>query len=98
MTIDVPCPLWVISGHFRDAHRCPLYPQKRTLRRATRMSAFCQKRTSRRARPVQCQPGTFRLYSRDMNEAFFAELSAWLTEAGLAGTSDTAIVPGFCDQ
>jgi hypothetical protein len=33
-----------------------------------------------------------------MNEAFFAELSAWLTEAGLAGTPETAIVSGFCDQ
>ena len=33
-----------------------------------------------------------------MNEAFFAELSAWLTEAGLAGTPETAIVSGFCDR
>src|SRR5215472_2212962 len=33
-----------------------------------------------------------------MNEAFFAEQSAWLTEAGLAGTPETAIVSGFCDQ
>ena len=33
-----------------------------------------------------------------MNEAFLAELSAWLTEAGLAGTSETAIVSGFCDR
>ena len=33
-----------------------------------------------------------------MNEVFFAELSAWLTEAGLAGTPETAIVSGFCDQ
>src|SRR6516165_9051412 len=41
---------------------------------------------------------TFRLYSRGMNEAFFAELSAWLTEAGLAGTPETAIVSGFCDR
>ncbi|MGB8629721.1 MAG: adenylate/guanylate cyclase domain-containing protein [Xanthobacteraceae bacterium] len=32
-----------------------------------------------------------------MNEAFFAELSAWLTQAGLAGTSETDIVSGFCD-
>ena len=31
-----------------------------------------------------------------MNEAFFAELSAWLTQAGLAGTSETDIVSGFC--
>jgi adenylate cyclase len=33
-----------------------------------------------------------------MNEAFFAELSAWLTQAGLAGTLETAIVSGFCDR
>ena len=33
-----------------------------------------------------------------MNEEFFTELSAWLTEAGLAGTSETAIVSGFCDR
>src|ERR1700741_5074944 len=33
-----------------------------------------------------------------MNEAFFAELSAWLTQAGLAGTSETDIVSGFCDR
>ncbi len=33
-----------------------------------------------------------------MNEAFFAELSAWLTHAGLAGTSETDIVSGFCDR
>src|SRR5262249_44663928 len=33
-----------------------------------------------------------------MNEAFFAELSAWLTEAGLASTPETAIVSGFCDR
>ena len=33
-----------------------------------------------------------------MNENFFAELSAWLTEAGLAGTSESDIVSGFCDR
>jgi len=33
-----------------------------------------------------------------MNEAFFAELSAWLTQAGLAGTSEMDIVSGFCDR
>ena len=41
---------------------------------------------------------TFRLYSRGVNEAFFAELSAWLTQAGLAGTPETDIVSGFCDR
>jgi hypothetical protein len=33
-----------------------------------------------------------------MNEEFFTELSAWLTEAGLAGTPDTVIVSEFCDR
>ena len=33
-----------------------------------------------------------------MNEDFFTELSAWLTLAGLAGTSETDIVSGFCDR
>ena len=31
-----------------------------------------------------------------MDVARFAELSAWLTEAGLAGESETEIVDGFC--
>src|ERR1700760_4106122 len=33
-----------------------------------------------------------------MNEAFFAEVSAWLTQAGLAGTPETDIVNGFCER
>ena len=33
-----------------------------------------------------------------MNEAFFAELSEWLTQAGLAGTPETDIVSGFCER
>src|SRR5262245_45618238 len=33
-----------------------------------------------------------------MNESFFAEMSAWLTQAGLAGTSESDIVSGFCDR
>jgi adenylate cyclase len=38
------------------------------------------------------------VYNRSMNEDFFAELSAWLTLAGLAGTSESDIVSGFCDR
>ena len=38
------------------------------------------------------------LYSRGVNEACFADLSAWLTQAGLAGASETDIVSGFCDR
>jgi adenylate cyclase len=33
-----------------------------------------------------------------MNEGLFAELSAWLTQAGLADTSETEIVSVFCER
>jgi adenylate cyclase len=33
-----------------------------------------------------------------MNENFFTELSTWLTQAGLAGTSESDILSGFCDR
>jgi adenylate cyclase len=33
-----------------------------------------------------------------MNEAFFTEMSAWLTQAGLAGARETDIVSGFCER
>jgi adenylate cyclase len=33
-----------------------------------------------------------------MNEAQFCELSAWITEAGLAGRSETEMLAGFCDR
>jgi adenylate cyclase len=33
-----------------------------------------------------------------MNEAVFAELTEWLIQAGLAGTSETDILHGFCDR
>src|SRR5262249_27210459 len=39
-----------------------------------------------------------RRYSSDMNERFFADLSAWLTQAGLAGTPETEIFSVFCDR
>jgi adenylate cyclase len=38
------------------------------------------------------------LYNRGVNEAFFAELSEWLTQAGLAGTSETDILSGCCGR
>ena len=34
----------------------------------------------------------------NISELSFGELSAWLTQAGLAGTSETEIVSGFCDR
>jgi hypothetical protein len=39
--------------------------------------------------------GVSHLYNHGMNEASFTELAAWLTQAGLAGTSETEIVSGF---
>jgi adenylate cyclase len=33
-----------------------------------------------------------------MNDAAFTALSAWLTQAGLAGMAESAIVSGFCDR
>jgi adenylate cyclase len=33
-----------------------------------------------------------------VNQDFFAELSEWLTQCGLAGTSETDIVSGFCER
>ena len=33
-----------------------------------------------------------------MNDAQFAELAAWITEAGLAGQSETATLEGTCDR
>src|SRR5215470_4063624 len=33
-----------------------------------------------------------------MNEKFFTELTAWLTEAGLSGTSESEILSRFCDR
>jgi adenylate cyclase len=33
-----------------------------------------------------------------MNEKFFTELPAWLTQAGLAGTLETDMVFGFCER
>jgi adenylate cyclase len=33
-----------------------------------------------------------------MNDAFFTELSAWLTHAGLAGTAESSIVSAFCER
>jgi adenylate cyclase len=45
-----------------------------------------------------CQNQTAWLYSRGMNDAVFTELSAWLTQAGLAGTSEIEIVSGFCER
>ena len=45
---------------------------------------------------VQCHNWALWLYSRGVNEAFFAEASEWLTRAGLAGTAEADIVSGLC--
>ena len=33
-----------------------------------------------------------------MDNAQFAEIAAWITEAGLAGQSETAALTGFCER
>ena len=33
-----------------------------------------------------------------MDDQNFAELSRWITEAGLAGQSESAILAGFCER
>jgi adenylate cyclase len=38
------------------------------------------------------------LYNLRMNESFFTDLSAWLTQAGLADIPETEIVSTFCDR
>src|SRR5207253_7737687 len=50
-----------------------------------------------RSRP-QHQVRMVSLYNRAVNEPLFAELSAWLTQAGLAGASETDILSGFCER
>src|SRR5262249_946625 len=47
---------------------------------------------------AKCHQRASWLYSRGVNEASFAELSEWLTQAGLAGTPETDIVSGFCER
>ena len=47
---------------------------------------------------VRARPHSKFLYNRGMNEKLFSELSAWLTQAGLAGTPETDIVSVFCDR
>jgi hypothetical protein len=66
----------------------PLLTDQQSILVAHVISQSCQDQT----------PGCGSLYNRGMNENFFAELSAWLTQAGLAGASkatlcvDSAIV------
>jgi adenylate cyclase len=38
------------------------------------------------------------LYNCRMDESFFSALSAWLTQASLAGTAEIDIVSGFCER
>jgi hypothetical protein len=43
-------------------------------------------------------PGHGRLYNSGMDESFFAEMTVWLTQVGLAGTSESDIVSGLCNR
>jgi adenylate cyclase len=83
-----PSPLGVIHGRGRLSRttvhvRCA--PKASDIAALPRVDARCQNRA-------------LWLYNRAVNEAVFAELSEWLTQAGLAGTSETDIVSGFCDR
>jgi len=66
-------------------------PPKQTWLGTSLMSAKCQKSTS-------ASDDADSLYNRAMNEKLFTELSAWLTQAGLAGIPETDIVSVFCDR
>ena len=44
------------------------------------------------------QPGREERYNRAMDEPTFTALSAWLTQAGLAGMSESEIVTGLCER
>ena len=47
---------------------------------------------------VRARPHSKFQYNRGMNETLFSELSAWMTQAGLAGTPETDIVSVFCGR
>ncbi len=53
---------------------------------------------SRRPQSVTSSARPRTLVNRAMNEATFTALSAWLTQAGLAGMSESDIVSGLCDR
>jgi adenylate cyclase len=44
------------------------------------------------------KPDLVILYNQAMKKSLLAELSAWLTQAGLVGTPETDIISGFCDR
>src|SRR5215831_21314395 len=86
-SFDLRPGLWIVALQ-------ALFPAIRTQLRLTSPIHF----------PIGCSVGggipngELWLYIRGVNEAFFADLSAWLTQAGLAGASETDIVSGFCDR
>jgi adenylate cyclase len=51
-------------------------------------------------RSIMCRASAEQIfiYNRGMNESLFTQLSAWLTQAGLGGTSETDIISVFCER
>ena len=79
-----------------SANNRSLPSKEQVLRRPVETTG--QKQTLRPLNQSPCEPVHEGLYNIGMNEASFIALSAWLTQAGLAGTSETDIVSGFCDR
>src|SRR5262245_9653856 len=83
-----PSPLGIIHGRGRRSRtRC----MSASLRKPSELAALARI-------DARCQNRALWLYNRGVNEASFAELSEWLTQAGLAGTSETDILAGCCDR
>jgi hypothetical protein len=55
-------------------------------------------RATARAIQYLAGPATNACIIPDMDEAAFIDLSAWLTQSGLAGASEADIVSGFCER
>src|SRR6185437_8657473 len=93
-----PCPLWATSRHVRREMRRPAdnrlgAPQiEGCFEPEDCMEVWL---VCRRSRPQMCP---LRRYDPGMDEHFFAETSAWLTQAGLAGTPENEIFSVFCDR
>src|ERR1700751_2840332 len=77
---------------------------KRTSRSGGRECQFRLSNKSYIARPwarrahVRSDRDYGRLYNARMDEKLFAQLPAWLTQAGLDGTPEAEIVCGFCER
>ena len=90
--VQFPCPLWVKSRHVQCTNPCPL--SANSGHSSPSFNHLVTEREQRRGHARDARPHSKFLYNRGMNENFFNELSAWMTQAGLAGTPETDIVSG----